>query len=337
LVSAELTSCGYAAQVASNLSHPVTRVMSASHFSVCRKQSPDMPRLIIGCGYLGRRVAPRWIAGGDEVFALTRSEQNAAALRELGVSPVLGDVTDAASLQSLPECDTVLHAIGFDRSASASKRDVYVGGLSNVLDQLAGRCGRFIQISSTSVYGQQDGEWVDEKSPAESETESGEICIAAERLVHDRFSNDATSGQGTVLRLSGIYGPDRLLSRIDGLKNAQPLPGPEEGWLNLIHVDDAAETVVTCAEAKSLDPVYLVSDDRPIPRGEYYRLLAKLVGAPEPIFDPDAVARHSRGINKRCRNRKLREELGMQLRYPDIESGLAHAVEASTSTISRRE
>ena len=290
-----------------------------------------MRRLIIGCGFLGRRVAVRWVERGDNVFALTRSEQNAAALRDLGVTPVLGDVTDAASLQSLPECDTVLHAVGFDRSASPSKREVYVDGLSNVLNRVAERCDRFIHISSTSVYGQQAGEWVDENSPAASETESGEICLAAERLVLDRFSDDATSGQGTVLRLSGIYGPDRLLSRIDALKNAQPLPGPEEGWLNLIHVDDAAEVVVACAETGNLTSVYLVIDDRPILRGEYYRLLAKLVDAPKPIFDPYSVARHSRGINKRCRNRRLREELGVSLSYPDIETGLAHAVSASAT------
>tara|TARA_R110002072_G_C7978996_1_gene536115 strand:- start:137147 stop:138031 length:885 start_codon:yes stop_codon:yes gene_type:complete len=290
-----------------------------------------MRRLIIGCGYLGRRVAARWVKRGDEVFALTRSKQNAATLCDLGVSSLLGDVTDPASLNSLPECDTVLHAVGFDRSAIASKREVYVDGLSNVLNRMADRCGRFIHISSTSVYGQQDGEWVDENSLAGSETESGEICIAAEKLVLDRFSNDATSGQGTVLRLSGIYGPDRLLSRIDALKNAQPLPGPEEGWLNLIHVDDAADVVVACAEAGNLESIYLVSDDRPILRGEYYRLLAKLVAAPEPMFDPDAVARHSRGINKRCRNRRLREQLGVQLRYPDIVSGLAHAVNSSAT------
>lgn len=288
-----------------------------------------MRRLIIGCGYLGRRVAARWVAGGDEVFALTRSEQNAATLREQNISSIVGDVTDSATLKSLPECDTVLHAVGFDRTASATKREVYVDGLSNVLDRMAGRCRRFVQISSTSVYGQQDGEWVDEDAPAESSTESGEICIAAERLVLDQFSGDQSQGQGTVLRLSGIYGPDRLLSRIDALKNAQPLPGPEDGWLNLIHVDDAVEVVAACAVAKSLDAVYLVSDDRPIIRGEYYRLLAKLVGAPDPIFDPDAVARHSRGINKRCRNHKLREELGVQIQYPDIESGLAHAVKMS--------
>ncbi|NQV25370.1 MAG: SDR family oxidoreductase [Rhodopirellula sp.] len=288
-----------------------------------------MRRLIVGCGYLGRRVAARWRTAGDDVFALTRSEQNAAELRALGISPIPGDVTDAASLQSLPECDTVLHAVGFDRSAAASKREVYVDGLSNVLNQMAARCDRFIHISSTSVYGQQDGEWVDEESAAESATESGEICIAAEQLVRDRYSSAAVKGQETVLRLSGIYGPDRLLSRIDALKNAQPLPGPEDGWLNLIHVDDAAETIVTCAESKSLAAVYLVSDDRPILRGEYYRLLAKLVNAPQPTFDSDAVARHSRGINKRCRNRRLREQLGVALRFPDIETGLTHAVNAS--------
>lgn len=288
-----------------------------------------MRRLIIGCGYLGRRVARRWIANGDDVFALTRSEQNAETLRALGVLPILGDTTEAASLQSLPECDTVLHAVGFDRSAEASKREVYVDGLSNVLDRMAGHCGRFIHVSSTSVYGQQEGEWVDENSACDAETESGDICRAAEKLVLDRFSNDDVTARGTVLRLSGIYGPERLLSRIDALKNAQPLPGPENGWLNLIHVDDAAQVVTTCADSETPAAVCLVSDDRPVLRGDYYRLLANLVGAPEPVFDPAAVARHSRGINKRCRNARLREGLGVALSYPDIETGLAHAVDAS--------
>jgi nucleoside-diphosphate-sugar epimerase len=289
----------------------------------------EMRRLIIGCGYLGRRVAARWIADGDDVFALTRSERNAKRLRQLEISPILGDTTSPATLQSLPECDSVLHAVGFDRSAMASKRAVYVDGLSNVLNRMAGECGRFIHVSSTSVYGQREGEWVDEDSACQSETESGDICRAAENLVLDRFAGDDASACGTILRLSGIYGPDRLLSRIDALKNAQPLPGPEDGWLNLIHVDDAVQVVTTCAASESPASIYLVSDDRPVLRGNYYRLLAMLVGAPEPIFDPEAVARHSRGINKRCRNRRLREELGVSLSYPDIETGLAHAVNAS--------
>lgn len=293
-----------------------------------------MRRLIIGCGYLGRRVASRWVAAGDQVVALTRSETNAATLRTLGISPLIGDVTDATTLQSLPECDTVLHAVGFDRAASATKREVYVDGLASVLRRMADRCGRFIHISSTSVYGQCNGEWVDEESQCDPQTDSGKICLDAENLVLEQFLENTTAASRTVLRLSGIYGPDRLLSRIDQLRTGQPLPGPEDGWLNLIHVEDAAQTVITCVETEQPEPLYLVSDDRPVRRGDYYRLLASLVGAPEPAFDPDAVARHSRGINKRCRNRRLREQLRVTLAYPQIETGVAHAVNASTITTS---
>ena len=289
-----------------------------------------MRRLIVGCGYLGRRVAARWLEAGDEVFALTRSEDNAATLRQRGILPVVGDVTSAASLAPLPECDTVLHAVGYDRSAAASKRQVYVDGLASVLNRMAGRCGQFIHVSSTSVYGQQAGELVDEDSPCEPTHESGEICLEAERLVLDRFSGEDTPTSGNVLRLSGIYGPARLLSRIEALRTGQPLPGPENAWLNLIHVDDAADVVVACADHGQPGDLYLVSDDQPVRRGDYYRLLAELVDAPEPTFDAEAVARHTRGIGKRCVNRKLREELGVTLRYPDITVGLAHAVAEST-------
>jgi nucleoside-diphosphate-sugar epimerase len=163
-----------------------------------------MRRLIIGCGYLGRRVAQRWLDAGDMVFALTRSIDNAQVLSKLGIEPLMGDVTRADSLNTLPESDTVLHAVGFDRSAVPSKREVYVDGLRNVLDQLTGRCGRFLHISSTSVYGQEDGEQVDEESPCQPQHESGQICLDAEQLV----SEAATHGDlptATILRLSGIY------------------------------------------------------------------------------------------------------------------------------------
>ncbi|MDA0284570.1 MAG: SDR family oxidoreductase [Planctomycetota bacterium] len=290
-----------------------------------------MRQLIVGCGYLGRRAAALWKAEGDDVFVLTRSEQNATEFRDLGLTPILGDVTEPATLDSLPECDTVLHAVGYDRSAAASKREVYVDGLAHILDRMTGRCGRFIHISSTSVYGQQAGEWVDEDSLCDPATESGEICLAAERLVLDPVEAEASRTWRTVLRLSGIYGPQRLLSRVEALQQGLPLPGPAEAWLNLIHVDDAARAVIACAAVEQPDTVYLVSDDRPVQRGDYYRLLAQLVNAPEPRFDQDAVARHTRGINKRCRNRRLRDELSMTLQFPDIDSGLAHAVNSSAN------
>jgi nucleoside-diphosphate-sugar epimerase len=285
-----------------------------------------MKRLIIGCGYLGRRVAQRWLDAGDDVCALTRSEENAASLRQLGIKPLLGDVTQADSLHTLPECDTILHAVGFDRSAAPSKREVYVDGLRNVLNRLTGRCGRFLHVSSTSVYGQEDGELIDEDSPCEPAHESGQICLDAEQLVSAAAARGDFPAEA-VLRLSGIYGPQRLLARIETIREKQPLPGNPDAWLNLIHVDDAAAAVVAAGDSPSEQPgLFLVSDDQPIHRRTYYETLARLLNVDEVRFDADAPARHTRGLGKCCSNRRLREQLGVTLQYPTIETGLPQAL-----------
>src|SRR5947207_2615203 len=90
-------------------------------------------RLIIGCGYFGRRVARNWISQGDAVFAVTRSRERAHELGQSGIQPIVGDVTDRASLAGLPEVDALFYAVGLDRSSGHSQRDVCVGGLENVL------------------------------------------------------------------------------------------------------------------------------------------------------------------------------------------------------------
>ena len=123
-------------------------------------------KLILGCGYLGRRVARRWLARGDKVYALTRDADTAAALRGDAIEPILGYVLQPETVAQMPRATTVLYAIGFDRASGASMRQVYVDGLANVLDRLP-RPQRIIYISSSSVYGQTDGGWVDEDSPAE--------------------------------------------------------------------------------------------------------------------------------------------------------------------------
>lgn len=284
-----------------------------------------MRRLILGCGYLGRRAARAWLSHGDEVFALTRSEEHAKELSVSDILPVLGDVTRADSLASLPAVDTILCAVGFDRNAGPTKREVYVDGLRNSLRAVDGHCRRLIHISSTSVYGQQDGEEIDEFSPAESSHESGVICREAEQLVTDFSATNTT--QTTILRLSGIYGPARLLARVEAIRGGLKLPGPADAWLNMIHVDDAVSAVLKAASAPEVAPLYLVSDDRPVRRRDYYESLARLVGSPAPQFDPVAVARHTRGLGKRCRNQFLKEQLGVALRFPTIASGLPNALE----------
>ncbi len=287
-----------------------------------------MKTLIIGCGYLGLRVARRWREDGHAVAALTRSERRAAELDALGLNAIVGDVTDRESLRRLPEADVVLHAVGFDPSGQPSKRVVYVDGLRNVLEALANRCGRFLHVSSTSVYAQQAEEWVDEDSPREPADESGRICLDAERLIEQATATRSRTAFN-ILRLSGIYGPQRLLARADAIRRGASLPGLRDAWLNLIHVEDAARAVLACAGRGAPGRTYLVSDDRPVRRHEYYEHLARLLNAPAPAFDDTAIARRAKGLGKRCSNRRLRDELEVELQYSTIETGLRQAVQSA--------
>ncbi|MGH7128344.1 MAG: SDR family oxidoreductase, partial [Planctomycetaceae bacterium] len=129
-----------------------------------------------------------------------------------------------------------------------------------------------------------------------------------------------------VLRLAGIYGPNRLLRRMESLQAGEPIAGDPRAWLNLVHVEDAVRAVLACEEHDRAGPLYLVCDDRPVPRQEYFTRLAELVGAPPPVFSGGPGTRTA-GLNKRCRNRRLREELRVELAYPTIETGLPHAVQ----------
>lgn len=293
-------------------------------------------RLIIGCGYIGRRVAQKWIERGDIVHALTRSAENSRQLGELGVRSVIGDVTDAATLNALPAAETVLYAIGFDRASGKTMRDVYVNGLQNVLDCVGCRTRRFIYVSSTSVYGQQSGEWVDETSPCEPTADNGRICLEAENLVRCYFSkrndemsvSDESNRGALILRLAGIYGPGRLIARLDSLKRGDPLPGNADAWLNLIHVDDAVASILAAADRGRAGDTYLVCDDEPPTRRAYYEQLAKLIGvsAPPMPAENSSSATSPVSLNKRCSNRKLRTELGVDLFFPTIRTGLPQAV-----------
>jgi nucleoside-diphosphate-sugar epimerase len=113
------------------------------------------------------------------------------------------------------------------------------------------------------------------------------------------------------------------LTLIEELKKRSPLAGRAEAWLNLIHVDDAVQAVDAAIEADRPGPVYLVADNRPSTRQEYYSRLAEVVGAPQPTFDEAQVAkRGSGGINKRCSNRRMTSELGVVLKYPTFVEGL---------------
>src|SRR3954469_8573501 len=118
-----------------------------------KESPPDL--LIMGCGYLGRRIAARACAAGRRVYAATRSPHRADEFHRFGLEPVLCDVLDTDSLQALPAGPDEVYAVGFDRTAGKTMRNVYVDGLENVLNMLdVDDYRRFVYISSTGVYGQ---------------------------------------------------------------------------------------------------------------------------------------------------------------------------------------
>jgi nucleoside-diphosphate-sugar epimerase len=277
-------------------------------------------RLVVGCGYLGTRVADRWIATGSRVFGITRRESRAAELAARGIDPVVADVTAAPgsaafvaeAIRRLPEIDTVFWAVGFDRSAAASHRDVHVGGLSAVLDALAnGRSvrPRVILSSSTGVWGEADGGTVDETTPVHPSREAGRVLVEAESLLRAH-----PLGPGVSLRFAGLYGPGRL-PRIADLQAGRPIATDPDSWLNLIHVDDAAEIVRLVAAAPHPQPLYVVSDGRPVLRRDWYGRLAALSGSPPPTWDPTAP--RVRGADKRVDPALLFRDLPISLAYPD--------------------
>src|SRR5208283_3098388 len=131
----------------------------------------------------GKRVAALWLAEGHRVFGTTRNPQRATELRQLGIEPVSCDLFDASSLRTLPTADVILYCVGFDRGAGRSMREVYVEGLANFLARGPSSPSRFLHVSSTGVYGQSQGEEVTEASATEPPEESGQVMLAAERML----------------------------------------------------------------------------------------------------------------------------------------------------------
>jgi nucleoside-diphosphate-sugar epimerase len=282
---------------------------------------PQVDVLIFGCGYVGLQVARQFVSAGLSCAAVTRSQEKAAILKSQSIEPVLAEITEAQSLAVLPAAKRILWAVGYDRNSTASKREVYVDGLRNALIATAPAAESVVSISSTSVWGFDDGRWVDELTPVAPSTEGGEICATAEEVVRTL----CPAGKFTILRLAGIYGPGRLLAKVEALKHQQPIAGSGEAWLNLIHQADAAALAyrLLCEGG----PEVVVGVDRePVQRIDYYSELARRIGSAPPVFDEASLPkRGSGGLNKRVRSQFSDQ---FEFRYESYRSGLAQAVES---------
>ena len=276
--------------------------------------SPSL--LIAGCGDVGGRLASRLISQGWQVHGLRRS---ISALPQ-GVLPVAGDLAQSQCPPDWPvgPLDYLVYCAAANESSAAGYRAAYVEGLRHVLGWLRehGQMPRRVLfVSSTSVYGQQGGEWVDESSPVEPEGYSGRILLEAEQLLL------TSEWPASVVRLSGIYGPGRawLLNQVRQgcrLATEPPLYG------NRIHADDAAGLLAFVLQAdqrgQALEPLYIGVDDCPAPLHEVVAWLRDYLG----VTDWSAETSIRRAGSKRCRNSRARA-LGWVPRYADYRQGYA--------------
>jgi nucleoside-diphosphate-sugar epimerase len=287
-----------------------------------------MAKLIFGCGYLGLRVARLWREQGEDVYAVTRSADRAALLAAEGLLPLVADVVNDTQLPVPQGVRTVLFALGNDRRSNLPTTAIYGRGIERAIAWMPETVDRFLYISSTGVYGQLSGQWVDESSASEPTTEGGKASLAAEQLLQSsRFGDRAI-----ILRLAGLYGPGRIPKAAD-IAAGRPIEAAADGWLNLIHIDDAAQIVVEAAHRAPVPRTYVVSDGHPIIRRDYYQELARLLSAPPPTFTPpaaDSPAGQRSTSDKRIRPDRLYSELNIDLKYPDYRAGLA-AIAAAQS------
>jgi nucleoside-diphosphate-sugar epimerase len=265
--------------------------------------------LIVGCGDVGGRLAVLLAEAGHEVYGLRRS-----AFSLPGVHALTGDVTDPASLHFPAGLDVVFVVLAPGESGAEAYRRVYLEGTRHVLRVLAGQAlQRIFWVSSSSVYGQDDGSWVDESSPAQPESATAQLLLAAEQLLKD------AQWPATVVRFAGIYGPGRL-RLLSWVRSGREVQAEPPAWTNRIHVEDCAALLaflfVQQLTGTNLASLYIGVDAEPVPQHEVLDWLADRLALPHVarVFRPGAAS------NKRLSNGRI-SALGFRMRYPGYRSG----------------
>jgi len=284
---------------------------------------------ILGCGYVGLELG-RQLAGDHEVVGVRRSESGLEAIESAGFEAVQADVTDDDSLAAVPDADWVVFAASSGGRGADVAREVYVEGLETAIDHFWSREDapeRLVYTSSTGVYGDHDGDWVDEETVLDPQTEKTEVLAEAERVARERPAE--YGGHGTVARYAGLYGPERY--RLE-----RYLEGPvTAGYLNMVHRADAAGAVRHLLAEDHREEVVLVVDDEPVEKWAFADWLAEQCDVPFPpkqtteerLADDSLSETAKRRIqtSKRCSNDRLRE-LGYEFEYPTFREGYRNAV-----------
>lgn len=266
--------------------------------------------LIAGCGDVGNALARELLADGCQVWGVRRRVDALAR----GVEPWRIDLGDAGTFGAPPAAfDWLFYTASADRRDEHHYRSIYVDGLRNLLGTLrdAGSpLRRILFTSSTAVYGQSGGEWVDETSATEPSGFNGRVLLEAEAIVH------SAPEIGINVRLSGIYGPGRTrLVRQAWSGEARST----QSWTNRIHVEDCARALHHLMHLERPSDLYVGSDDEPATTSDVVSWLSAELGLPAPETE------ETEQLGKRCRNARLRET-GYRFKYPTFREGYREIV-----------
>ena len=279
--------------------------------------------LILGCGYIGRRLARRYLDCGDRVLGVVRSEQSATGLERAGIPACVCDLA-VDDLSALPLGGArVFHCAP---PPIRGTEDLHTRRLVAAFAR-GGNPQRIVYLSTTGVYGDCGGAWVDETWPARPNAERAwRRWDAEERL---RRWSRATGGELVVLRVAGIYGPGRL--PLERIRRGLPLVREEEApFSNRVHADDLVEACVAAMDRARAGGLYNVCDGNPTSMTDYFYRVADWAGLPRPpVLSLDAARGElSAGMmsymseSRRLSNRRLAEELGVTPRFPTLDEGL---------------
>jgi len=281
--------------------------------------------LIIGCGDIARRALPE-LRRRYEVAALVRSHD--PALAASGVELIEGDLDDSASLAPLAgraERIAYLAPPAGNGSVDARTRNLLVSLTPRGRGAMLPR--RFAYLSTSGVYGDCAGEWIDETRPPNPQTERALRRLDAERSLGEWSRRNKV--EIVILRVPGIYASDRL--PLERLARRTPALRPEEDvYTNHIHADDLAAILLAALEAKQAHGIYNASDDGSMKMGEFFDWVADRTGLARPprISREEAARRVPRELfsfmseSRRLVNRRMKAELGVRLLYPTVADGL---------------
>lgn len=279
--------------------------------------------LIVGCGYVGTRLARQYLDRGEPVTGLVRGEEGSARLAAAGVPSRRLDLA-GDDLSELP----LAGARVFHLAPPPSKgiEDLHTRRLVAAFAR-AGDPSRLVYISTTGVYGDCRGAWVDETWPARPAVDRARRRWDAEQTLR-RWSLESGS-ELVILRVAGIYGPDRL--PLERIRRGLPLVRPEESpFSNRIHVDDLVSACIAAMARGASGAVYNACDGSPSTMTDYFLAVADAVGLPRPPLIPmaEALGQISEGMlsylgeSRRLSNRRLVEDLGVAVRFPTLADGL---------------